>query len=95
VSPLYARRLGIELCASVRVTSRVGKLEVPAEVTDDVMPGVVSLPHGFGHGRDGARMQVAGEHAGVSSNRLTDGTPLDPLSGNAVLNGIPVEVVAL
>jgi anaerobic selenocysteine-containing dehydrogenase len=95
VSPSDARRLGIESGAAVRVTSRVGVVEVPAEVTDDVMPGVVSLPHGFGHGRDGARMQVARAHAGVSSNRLTDGTPLDPLSGNAVLNGIPVEVVAL
>jgi hypothetical protein len=58
------------------------------------MPGVVSLPHGWGHGQAGSRLGVAAAHEGVNSNRLTDGLPLDPLSGNAVLNGIPVEVVA-
>jgi anaerobic selenocysteine-containing dehydrogenase len=75
------------------VRSRVGELIAPVEVTDTVMPGVVSLPHGWGHGKPGARMTVAAEHAGVNSNVLTDPTMIDPLSGNAVLNGIPVEVV--
>ncbi|MFT5202326.1 MAG: anaerobic selenocysteine-containing dehydrogenase [Candidatus Aldehydirespiratoraceae bacterium] len=75
------------------VRSRVGELIAPVEVTDSVMPGVVSLPHGWGHGKPGARMNVAAEHAGVNSNVLTDPTMIDPLSGNAVLNGIPVEVV--
>jgi hypothetical protein len=56
------------------------------------MPGVVSLPHGYGHGARGARMKVASEHAGVNSNRLTDEHGLDALSGNAILNGIPVQV---
>ncbi len=57
------------------------------------MPGVVSLPHGWGHGVRGTSLDVAAEHPGVNSNRLTDPDCLDPLSGNAVLNGIPVRVL--
>jgi len=57
------------------------------------MPGVVSIPHGWGHGSSGARMRVAAEHAGVNSNRLSP-SEVDPPSGNAILNGIPVEVAA-
>ena len=63
-----------------------------AAVTDRVVPGVVSLPHGWGHGAPGAAMSVAADHAGVNANTLTDHTAIDPLSGNAVLNGVPVEV---
>jgi anaerobic selenocysteine-containing dehydrogenase len=62
------------------------------EVTDDVMPGVVSIPHGWGHGLPGVRMTVAGAHAGVSINDLTDESLIDPISGNAALSGVPVEV---
>ena len=72
--------------------SRAGALEAPVEVTDAVMPGVVSLPHGWGHDAAGARMDVAGAHAGVNSNLLADEGLVDALSGNAVLNGIPVAV---
>lgn len=79
----------------VRVRSRVGELEVPAEVTDELMPGVVSLPHGWGHGRDGARLQVANRHPGASVNDLTDTERLDELSGNAALSGVPVTVELL
>ena len=61
-------------------------------MTDAVMPGVVSIPHGWGHDVDGIRMAVAAEHAGSNSNLLADETMVDPLSGNAVLNGIPVEL---
>jgi len=75
------------------VRSRVGEVTASVEVTDVVMPGVVSLPHGWGHGQPGARLAVAGRHAGVNSNVLTDPLALDPLSGTSVLNGIPVEVV--
>lgn len=57
-----------------------------------MMPGVVSLPHGWGHGVSGTQMQVAAAHAGVPSNVLTDDRVFDVPSGNAVLNGIPVEV---
>ena len=56
------------------------------------MPGVVSIPHGWGHDLDGVALSVARSHAGVNSNVLTDAEVLDPLSGNAVLNAIPVEV---
>jgi anaerobic selenocysteine-containing dehydrogenase len=62
------------------------------EVTDAVRPGVVSLPHGWGHGVEGTTLSVAAGHAGVNSNVLTDHEALDPLSGTSVLNGIPVEV---
>lgn len=81
--------------ATARVTSRVGSLEVGVELTADLMPGVASLPHGWGHDLPGADMRVAREHAGVNSNRLTDESAIDTLSGNAVLNGIPVKIEAV
>ena len=62
------------------------------EVTDAIMPGVVSIPHGWGHDTDGAELSVAREHAGVNSNILADEELVEPLTGNAVLNGIPVEL---
>ena len=69
----------------------MGKLTAPVEVTDSIRPGVVSLPHGWGHDLPGIRLGVAAGR-GVNSNLLTDGEAIDPLSGNAVLNGIPVTV---
>jgi anaerobic selenocysteine-containing dehydrogenase len=93
VNPGDAERLGLTDGGDAKVASRVGALVAPVEVTDAVMEGVVSLPHGWGHDVDGVRMQVASEKAaGVNSNLLSDDTCLDPLSGNAVLNGIPVTV---
>ncbi len=76
----------------VKLTSRVGAVEVPVELTDAVMPGVVSLPHGYGHGVPGIQLKVAAEHAGTSMNDLTDPAEIDPLSGTAVLSGVPVAV---
>jgi anaerobic selenocysteine-containing dehydrogenase len=92
VHPRDAARLGLRHGGRARVRSRVGEVEAPVAVSDEVMPGVVSLPHGFGHDAPGARLRVAREHAGVNSNLLTDETRLDALSGNGVLNGIPVEL---
>lgn len=92
MNPLDAARLGVEDGARVRVASRVGEVIVPVEITDDIRHSVVSLPHGWGHDKSGTRMRVASEHAGVNSNVLTDHDALDPLSGNAVLNAIPVTV---
>ncbi len=92
VHPDDADRLGLADGASARVTSRVGTLAAPVEVTDSIRPGVVSLPHGWGHDLPGVEMAVAGKRPGVNVNLLTDGAELDPLSGNAVLNGIPVAV---
>ena len=94
VHPADAERLGLADGGEARVTSKVGDLVAPVEVTDEIMPGVVSIPHGWGHDAPGVRMSVASEHAGVNSNLLAP-TEVDPLSGNAVLNGIPVEVAAV
>ena len=90
VHPDDAARLGLN--GAAKVSSRAGAVIVPVEVTDVVMPGVVSLPHGWGHDMDGVRTEVARANAGVNSNVLADEDLMDPLSGNAVLNGIPVEV---
>ena len=64
-------------------------------MTADIQPGVVSLPHGWGHGRPGVRLAVASTHAGVSINDLVDDQRVDALTGTAVLNGTPVEVVVV
>jgi anaerobic selenocysteine-containing dehydrogenase len=92
VHPDDAARLGLTDGEPARLRSRAGVLEVPVEVTDAVMPGVVSVPHGWGHDVDGVRMSVASAHPGANSNLLADETVVEPLSGNAVLNGIPVEL---
>jgi anaerobic selenocysteine-containing dehydrogenase len=78
----------------VRVQSRVGMVEVEVAVSDEMMHGVVSLPHGWGHARQGVRMDIATSQPGVSANDLTDERFLDALSGNAALNGVPVRVAA-
>ncbi|GAB2606342.1 dehydrogenase [Paractinoplanes abujensis] len=95
IHPADADRLDLRDGDDAQVTSRAGGLAARVEVTDTVMPGVVSLPHGWGHGVPGTRMAVAADHPGVNSNILTDETTVDPLSGNSVLNGIPVEIKAL
>jgi anaerobic selenocysteine-containing dehydrogenase len=92
VHPDDARRLGLVDGRPARVRSAAGTVEVPVEVTDAVMQGVVSLPHGWGHDAPGTKLRVAAAHAGVNSNLLADVVSMDPLSGNSVLNGIPVEV---
>jgi len=92
VHPDDAARLGLVDGGHAEVRSRVGVLVAPVEITDTVSPGVVSLPHGWGHDRPGAPFGVAGQRPGVNVNVLTDDRVLDPLSGNAVLNGVPVEV---
>ncbi|MFS2293124.1 MAG: molybdopterin oxidoreductase family protein [Actinomadura sp.] len=92
LNPDDADRLGISAGDSVRVSSRTGAIEAVAEPTDTVMPGVVSLPHGWGHDRPGTRTRVAQRHAGVNVNAVTDEQEIDPLSGNAVFNGVPVTV---
>ena len=76
-----------------RISGRTGAVEAPVEVTDAIRPGVVSLPHGWGHDASGARMGVAAGAAGVNSNVLADEALVDAPSGNAVLNGLPVTVV--
>jgi anaerobic selenocysteine-containing dehydrogenase len=92
VHPEDADALGLRDGAAASITSRVGSVVAPVEVTDAIRPGVVSLPHGWGHDLPGSRLRVAAEHAGVNSNVLADESAMDPLSGTSVLNGIPVEV---
>src|SRR4029079_349854 len=93
IHPDDAVRTGVADGALARVSSEAGTVEVPVEVSDEMMRGVVSLPHGWGHDKAGTRMSVAREHAGVNNNLLAPGRLVDPLSNNAVVNGIPVEVV--
>jgi anaerobic selenocysteine-containing dehydrogenase len=95
IHPDDAERLGLADGESARISSAAGSVEAPVETTEDIMPGVVSIPHGWGHDAAGVRMGVASSHAGVNSNVLADDSMIEPLSGNAVLNGIPVEVSAL
>ena len=78
----------------VRIRSRTGSLEVEVQACEDMMPGVVSLPHGWGHARPGVQMGIATAQPGASANDLTDERQLDELSGNAALNGVPVTVAA-
>jgi anaerobic selenocysteine-containing dehydrogenase len=78
----------------VRVRSRVGMIEVEVAASDEMMTGVVSLPHGWGHARPGVQMGIATAQPGASANDLTDERYLDKLSGNAALNGVPVHVEA-
>jgi anaerobic selenocysteine-containing dehydrogenase len=87
-----AARIGVGAGGRVKVSSAAGMLIVPVELTEDIMPGVVSLPHGWGHDLEGSLLSVASERPGANVNRLSTGD-IDPVSGNAVLNGIPVEVI--
>jgi len=89
-----AARLGVQPEGQVEVSSASGKLTVAVEISDDIMPGVVSLPHGWGHDLEGAALSVASRRPGVNSNRLSPGD-MDPISGNAILNAIPVQVVPI
>jgi anaerobic selenocysteine-containing dehydrogenase len=90
--PDDAATLALRPGDQVLVRSRVGAIEVPLELSDEIMPGVVSLPHGFGHTHEGSRLSVAREHAGASINDLTDAAEIDELSGVAALSGVRVEV---
>jgi len=72
----------------------VGMIEVEVQGSLDMMKGVVSLPHGWGHARPGVQMSIASGQPGSSANDLTDDCQLDELSGNAALNGVPVKVAA-
>ena len=92
IHPYDASALNIDNAQVVKVESRVGQIELPAEITEEVMQGVVSIPHGFGHNKSGTGWKVAEAHAGVSVNDLSDEMQIDELSGNAVLNGVPVSI---
>lgn len=87
-----ATKRGVETGDAVTITSAGGQIEAPVEVTGEIMPGVVSMPHGWGHGKPGTRMAIANDSPGVNSNILSPPTFIDEPSGNGALNGIPVTV---
>ena len=90
--PQDASARGLSDGEAAQIQSRIGRIKVHVHTTEDMMRGVVSLPHGWGHTREGTQLRVARAHAGVSLNDLTDDQFLDPLSGNASLSGLEVEV---
>ncbi|WP_404419274.1 molybdopterin-dependent oxidoreductase [Marinospirillum sp.] len=94
INPADAERLGLAHSKPARIKSRTGELMVSVQVSDDIMPGVVCLPHGWGHDREGISLRVAQSNPGINVNDITDDQVVDVLSGNAVFNGIPVSVVA-
>jgi anaerobic selenocysteine-containing dehydrogenase len=90
-----AEKRGLATGDLVTVTSSGGRIEVPVEVTEAIMPGVVSMPHGWGHGKPGTRMAIANDSPGVNTNILSPPAFIDEPSGNGALNGIPVTVAAV
>ncbi len=92
--PQDAAARGLSDGARARIRSRVGEVEAPVEVCERIRPGVVSLPHGWGHDAPGTRMRIAATRPGVNCNALTDDAPLEGIVSNAILNGVPVRVEA-
>jgi anaerobic selenocysteine-containing dehydrogenase len=92
VHPDDAAARGLVDGAPARVVSTHGAIELPVEITDAMMPGVVSVPHGWGHARPGTRLQVAAQVSGASINDVIDPARIDELSGTSALTGQPVEV---
>ena len=94
VNPLDATRLGLSDGGMARLRAGGAELLAPVQLSDELMPGVISLPHGWGHDLPGARLKLAEQRPGVNMNALLNDQMRDPLSGNAVLSGIAVEVAA-
>ncbi len=92
INPKDANKRKIKTGDLARVSSRVGHVDLEAEISDHIMPGAVSIPHGWGHHRPGVLLKVATAHPGVSANDITDQNQTDELCGNAALNGVPVKV---
>jgi anaerobic selenocysteine-containing dehydrogenase len=93
IHPETAAKRGIINQEKVQIESRVGKIEIAVEITDEIMPEVVSIPHGFGHARKGVQLDIATAYAGVSLNDLTDELLIDELTGNSAFSGVPVRIV--
>ena len=93
IHPETAANRGIVNLEKVQIESRVGRVEIAVEITDEIMPNVVSIPHGFGHARKGVKLDIATAHAGVSLNDLTDDLLIDELTGNSAFSGVPVRIL--
>lgn len=90
--PSDAARYGIEQGAQIKLSTEVGSIELPVSLSPRIMPGVISVPHGWGHHRAGTKLNLASKQAGVSLNDIVDDSQVDALSGNAILNGQRVRV---
>jgi len=95
IHPVDAEQLNIENHQQVIVTSTIDSVQIPIEISNEMMQGVVSIPHGFGHHRKGTNLKLAQENAGVSINDLTNNKSIDLLTGNANLSGTKVKIEAL
>ena len=95
IHPNDAITLNIKNDEKVKVTSNVGCVCLSVEITTEMMPKVVSIPHGWGHHRKGIKLSIAQQHAGVSLNDLTDSKRLDSLTGNADFSGTRVKIESL
>ena len=92
--PDDAARLSLEDGQTVSVISDTCQISLPLKVSEDIMPGVISVPHGWGHGREGVQLRVATRHAGASVNDVIGSATVETLTGMAVLNAVPVQVEA-
>lgn len=92
IHPEDAKKYSVESGADVQLSSAVGTVQLPAEVSAEIMPGTVSIPHGWGHARKGVKLAIAGAHAGVSINDLMPSKAIDELSGNLAFSGVPVRI---
>ena len=94
---LDAQKLQLQENQEVQVQSSTGSIQIPLEITDTLMPGVISIPHGFGHTKKGVQLDIAmkPENAGVSVNDITDEKRLDPVTGNAAFSGQIVQITPI
>ena len=92
INSMDAENLNVRNEQVLKVSSRVGTIEIPCEITEDIGRGVVSIPHGYGHGREGIHLDTAKKHAGVSINDLTDDHVIDELTGNAAFSNVKVRL---
>lgn len=95
ISEVDAERLGLEPGDAAEISTRVGSITLPVVITADMMPGVVSVPHGWGHDKEGSGLKVAAKRPGISVNDITDNQIADDLTGMAIINGVPVNVVPI
>jgi anaerobic selenocysteine-containing dehydrogenase len=92
IHPEDARRLGLQNGAMAHLSNDSKSIEAQIEISDEMMPGVISLPHGWGHHLTGTKLSLASERPGANINALLDENLRDPLSGNAVLSGVPIQI---
>ena len=92
IHPDDASRLKLSAGALVRVSTHIGAIELPVTITDAILPGVISIPHGWGHDMEGTELDIARRNPGANFNQIVDQRLMDVPSGNAILSGVPVSV---